>query len=298
MKVLMVPDSDISIEVMQYLADTTIKWMESTYLQFEIIHPSTESPGATDTGTAALNHMRSADVVAFDVTQATPNTMMQLGAARALNKPIIFIARSATHLQLDLASVRVLIYGDDRTTVSGDFLMAWLDALAQVKAKSETSPPGGPDLPSSATVFVSYSHVDDRYLKRLLVHLRPLERKGLIEAWSDTRIKGGDQWRKEIASAIKRASAAVLLISADFLASEFITDNELPPLLSQAQARGSKILPVILFPCRYSREPKLSCFQAMNDPRTPLASMKQHQQESVLDSVAELIELSIASVVT
>ncbi|MFF4698412.1 TIR domain-containing protein [Streptomyces chattanoogensis] len=298
MKVLMVPDSGVSIEVMQYLADATIKRTESAYLQFEIIRPGAESPGVTDAGSVALDHMRTADVVAFDVTQAPPNTMMQLGAARALNKPIIFIARSAADLQLDLASVRVLIYGDDRTTVSGDFLMAWLDALDQVKAQSVTSPSGGPDLPSSATVFVSYSHVDDRYLKRLLVHLRPLERKGLIEAWSDTRIKGGDQWREEIASAIRRARVAVLLISADFLASEFIADNELPPLLAQAQARGSKILPLILFPCRYSREPELARFQAMNDPRTPLASMKQHQQESVLDSVAEMVELSIASVVT
>ena len=68
--------------------------------------------------------------------------------------------------------------------------------------------------------------------------IAPLEREGRIERWDDTRIRPGSEWRSEIKQALERARAAVLLISADFLASDFIQDNELPPLLSLARVQA------------------------------------------------------------
>jgi hypothetical protein len=47
-------------------------------------------------------------------------------------------------------------------------------------------------------IFVSYSHSDKKWLHRLKVHLRPLERDGLIECWDDTQIASGQKWRSEI----------------------------------------------------------------------------------------------------
>src|SRR2546425_10101985 len=87
-------------------------------------------------------------------------------------------------------------------------------------------------------VFVSYSHKDQRWLDRLHVHLKPLERQGLVELWDDTRIAAGTIWRSEIKQAIDTAQVAVLLISADFLASDFIAADELPPLLRRAESAG------------------------------------------------------------
>lgn len=138
-------------------------------------------------------------------------------------------------------------------------------------------------------VFISYSHADGEWLERLQKHLRPLQREG-IDVWDDTRLKAGEQWREEIREALAATKVAILLISADFLASEFIVTNELPPLLKAAEEDGATILPVIISPCRFTREESLSRFQAVNDPARPLLNMGRGNREKVLDDVARAVE--------
>lgn len=145
------------------------------------------------------------------------------------------------------------------------------------------------------TVFVSYSHRDRRYLDRLRVHLRPLERQGIVDLWADTRLQAGSRWREEIASAIDRCKVAVLLVSADFLASAFIVDNELPPLLRAAEENGVTILPVVIGPCRFSKTPSISELQAVNDPERALASLPVAEREKVWVRVADAVEAALAS---
>jgi hypothetical protein len=95
-------------------------------------------------------------------------------------------------------------------------------------------------VPSTGTrVFISYSHADKPWLERLKRHLKPLVREGQLDCWDDTHIRPGDDWKQEIRTALDTAQVAVLLISADFFASDFIDENELPPLLLAAQAKGS-----------------------------------------------------------
>jgi hypothetical protein len=138
-------------------------------------------------------------------------------------------------------------------------------------------------------VFVSYSHRDAQWLERLRVHLAPLVRDLGFNVWDDTRIDPGMRWREEISQAVSSAKVAVLLISADFVASDFITKNELPPLLRAADERGAKILPIILSPSRFQRS-ELSQFQAVNDPERPLTTLQMPEQEAIFDEVAEIIE--------
>lgn len=143
-------------------------------------------------------------------------------------------------------------------------------------------------------VFVSYSHADAAWLKRLQVHLTPLQRDGVISLWDDTRIKSGSRWRDEISAALGRAKAAVLLVSADFLASAFIRDNELPPLLSAAQTRGTIILPVIVGPCRFQQTTSLACFQAINSPDEPLVQMRKAKREATFVRLSSRVEQAFA----
>lgn len=135
-------------------------------------------------------------------------------------------------------------------------------------------------------IFVSYAHTDSRCLDRLMVHLRPLERLSKIECWSDNRIRAGDRWRAEIAENIENAAVAVLLVSADFLASDFIVNHELPPLLIKAEASGTKIIPVIVKPCGFIRDESLQNFQCINDPKNPLLGLSEIEQEHLYDRVA------------
>ena len=135
-------------------------------------------------------------------------------------------------------------------------------------------------------VFISYSHADVAWLKRLQVHLKPLERDGNITRWDDTLIKPGAPWREEIRAALARAKVAVLLVSADFLASDFITTDELPPLLAAAQRKGTLILPIIVSPSRFEQTPALSRFQSVNPPSQPLLRLRRAGQEDVFVAVS------------
>jgi hypothetical protein len=137
---------------------------------------------------------------------------------------------------------------------------------------------GGVASNSRNKVFVSYSHHDQRWLERLLVHLKPLEREGRTEVWSDLRLIPGVPWRKEIRRAIDQSKAAVLLVSADFMASDFITSNELPPLLRAAETRGVRILCLIISDSNF-HETALARFHTINPPSTPLGSMPRAKRE-------------------
>ena len=143
--------------------------------------------------------------------------------------------------------------------------------------------------PELVHVFVSYSHNDADWKKRLDVHLKPLSDRYSLDVWSDDRIRPGSKWRDEIREAVERADVAILLISADFLASDFIRNDELPPLLEAAELEGALILPVLVSPCLFLQMPEIAQFQAVNNPSKSLLSASPAEQEETFLEVAEAI---------
>ena len=140
-------------------------------------------------------------------------------------------------------------------------------------------------------VFVSYSHKDKAWLERVQVHLRPLARDGKLDLWDDTGIKAGQRWREEIKAALARADVAILLISADFYASDFIAKNELPPLLEAARSeRGLVVAGVHINYSRFDRDEVLSEYQTVNTPNRPIESRSKPNQEKAFDALARRIE--------
>ena len=129
-------------------------------------------------------------------------------------------------------------------------------------------------------VFIGYSHKDRRYLEQLQTHLARYERERLVDVWDDTKILPGAKRREELQKALDNTRVAILLVSADFLASSFIAENVLPPLLRAAEVGGAIILSVIVNYCIFEETP-LQQFQPFNDPSEPLIIKKLGDKHKV-----------------
>ena len=138
-------------------------------------------------------------------------------------------------------------------------------------------------------VFISYSHKDIAWLERLQTMLKPLVRNKSLSAWDDKQIRSGQKWRDEIESALGRAKVAVLLVSPNFLESDFIAERELPPLLKAAEGAGTKIVWVPVRACLWQETP-IEAYQAAHDPAKPLASLSEADQDSALVTICKAIK--------
>ena len=136
------------------------------------------------------------------------------------------------------------------------------------------------------SVFISYSHADSQWLRLLNTHLKPLTRDQKLEIWSDQKIRKGERWRDRIRRQMAMARVGIFLVSADFLASDFIHAEELPPLLKAANQEGATLLTIIVRPCGGAfQDSPLSQLQAMNGPQTPLSGLTRTQREQVMVEV-------------
>lgn len=128
-------------------------------------------------------------------------------------------------------------------------------------------------------VFLSYSHKDKEFVSDIKKHFKPFSNQ--IDFWDDSRIEAGQKWKEEIIKAIATTKVAILLLSADFLASDFISNNELPPLLKAAENEGAIILILILKPCLFEEFEHLNQYQALNPPSKPLSRMDDNDKEDI-----------------
>jgi hypothetical protein len=125
----------------------------------------------------------------------------------------------------------------------------WLNENDLQSAKISNLSPSQPP-----TVFISYSHKDEKEKEALMVHLGVLQKAaGLIDLWNDERIDPGEDWEQKIDRAIDKAKAAVLLISPHFLTSEFILSKEAPKLRQHHDTKGLIIIPIITKPCAWHK---------------------------------------------
>jgi formylglycine-generating enzyme required for sulfatase activity len=143
--------------------------------------------------------------------------------------------------------------------------------------------------PERRQLFISYSHRDAEWVERLRRMIKPLEQRYGLERWDDSRIQAGGLWRQEIEQALASASVALLLVSADFLASDFVTLSELPPLFLAAKQEGLRILWLPLRPSLWKHFPEIEQYQAVIPPERTLAEMTAVEQERAFVQIAELI---------
>lgn len=104
-------------------------------------------------------------------------------------------------------------------------------------------------------VFLSYAHVDEDYRNELEKHLMSLKHQGIIESWHDRRILPGEEWAGRIDDELKRADIILLLISADFIASQYCYEIEMKEALIRHEHGEAVVIPIILRPCDWTELP-------------------------------------------
>lgn len=106
-----------------------------------------------------------------------------------------------------------------------------------------------------ANLFFSYSHKDEELRNELEVHLSMLKRQGLLRAWHDRRIGAGNDIHENISSELEEANIILLLVSANFLASDYCYDKETARALEKDSEGSARVMPVILHPCDWHNAP-------------------------------------------
>jgi len=132
-------------------------------------------------------------------------------------------------------------------------------------------PPLSPGVP--AQLFYSYSHKDEKLRDQLETHLSTLKRENRISAWHDHRITSGTEWKSEIDEQLKNSSAILLLVTANFLASDYCHDVELRYAIEQHQQGSARVIPVILRPCDW-KTTVFAKLQALPTDGNPVISWK------------------------
>ena len=143
-------------------------------------------------------------------------------------------------------------------------------------------------------IFCSYAHEDRQLLDELQIHLRILQRQGLIDVWHDRDISAGTEWKQEISKHLNEAHIILLLISPDFLNSDYCYSNEMKRALERHERGEARVIPVILRPVYWQNAP-FSKLQALPTDAKPITSSSWHHLDEAFFDVAEGITKIVAS---
>ena len=126
-------------------------------------------------------------------------------------------------------------------------------------------------------VFISYAHEDEAHRETLGKHLSALVREGLISIWHDRQITGGREWAGVIDQKLKGADIVLLLISADFLDSDYCNDVELTEAIRIHDAKQARVVPVILRSCDWEKS-QFARFNALPPDGLPVVEAEHPDQ--------------------
>lgn len=138
-------------------------------------------------------------------------------------------------------------------------------------------------------IFISYARKDANYKDDLLVHLSPLKRNGLIEAWHDSDVEPGEVWESEILNQLQEADVILFLVSPNFMASEYIHREEIQRAMERHKQGKTIIVPIWIKPVAVS-DAELDRFQSLPKDRKPVSQWGD-RDEAWVDVVQRLLPL-------
>ncbi|XXY51740.1 TIR domain-containing protein [Sorangium sp. So ce269] len=135
-------------------------------------------------------------------------------------------------------------------------------------------------------VLISFSPADRALEEQLVRHLHVLVRFAGIDLWTADRVRAGEDWREAFEAALEHADVALLLMSADFLASDLVQDVEVPKLLRRREEGGLKVIPVLLRSCLWHAHPWLGGLSPLPGGDRAIASLQGDDRDRALMGIA------------
>ena len=174
------------------------------------------------------------------------------------------------------------VIGNDVISLSVQELLDGVDLEGTRRTEHEM----GEQAPA-ARLFYSYSHKDENLRNELKTHLKLLQRQGMIEPWHDRDIDAGDEWKRKIDENLERADIILLLVSADFIASDYCYEIEMRRALQRSERNQARVIPVIVRDVNWRNAP-FAELQVL--PKDGLAVSKWRDRDSAWRNVTEEIE--------
>ena len=140
-------------------------------------------------------------------------------------------------------------------------------------------------------IFFCYAHEDEPLLNKLKAHLRPLQRQGLIDVWHDRDISAGTEWEQEINKHLNDAKIILLLVSPDFMDSDYCYGIEMKKALERHERGEAKVIPIILRPVYW--QGLLGKLQALPTDAKPVISSSWHYLDEAFFDVSECIRKAL-----
>ncbi len=142
---------------------------------------------------------------------------------------------------------------------------------------------------SPTQIFIAYSRKDSELMEKLRIHLRPLERARMAKIWYDGIIEAGSDWEKEIKTHLHSANVILLLISADFIDSDYCYDEEMTDALKKHEQNESKVIPIILRPCAWKYSPFAKLLVLPKDGK-PVIEHEDYAFTEIVEAVAKICQ--------
>lgn len=142
-------------------------------------------------------------------------------------------------------------------------------------------------------VFYSYAPEDEELCKKLEKHLRVLERRGTMRGFSPRRVSAGEEWKGIVDARLNEAKVILLLVSSDFMDSDYCWDVEVKRAMERHKAGDARVIPIILRPCQWQEAPfgELSALPEGGKSVTEWPSI-----DDALNDVAAAVKAAVASI--
>jgi hypothetical protein len=137
----------------------------------------------------------------------------------------------------------------------------------------------------AVTIFFCYAHEDEALLNKLKAYLKPLQRQGLVDVWYDRDISAGTDWEQQIKEQLNTAHIILLLVSPDFMASDYCYSIEMQRAIERHEQGEAHVIPIILRPVYW--QDVLGKLQALPTDGLPVTDPDWHNIDRALYNVTE-----------